>query len=248
MRRALVGICVLLLSGVAIGWAAGPVRAAKDAEPSTKFKAKIHGKHEEVDLDLSKPDHRRIVIEHVEQGALDRLERETQTNLLDLRWDLGLWTLVVFILLFLVLKKAAWGPILEGLQQREQDIRSAVEEAKLARAETARERAEFQRKLDEAFQKIPQMMDEARRDAQHMAEEMRAKATAEIQADRQRLRREIEMAHDQALQQLLTQMAQLATLISAKTIQRSLTEEDHRRLVDEALAELREASRNGRRG
>lgn len=159
------------------------------------------------------------------------------------RIDLAIWTLVVFLVLFFLLKKTAWGPILEGLHKREDAIRSAVEEAKLARAETERIRAQFQKEMDEAFARIPQMMDEARRDAQVMAEEMRTKAAAEIQADRQRLRREIEMARDQALQDIWTQTANLATQISAKVIRRNISEDDHRRLVDETLAELRGSAR-----
>src|SRR5947209_4815132 len=57
--------------------------------------------------------------------------------------DLGIWTLVVFLLLLFILTKYAWGPMLEALRQREETIRGAVEEAKLARAETDRVRAEF---------------------------------------------------------------------------------------------------------
>jgi F-type H+-transporting ATPase subunit b len=60
--------------------------------------------------------------------------------------------------------------------------------------------------------------------------------------ERERLRRDISTARDQALQEIWNQTAQLATLISAKAIRRELTDEDHRRLVDEALAELRQAS------
>jgi F-type H+-transporting ATPase subunit b len=163
------------------------------------------------------------------------------------RVDLGIWTLLVFLILFFLLKKYAWGPILEGLHKREDAIRSAVEEAKLARAETERERAKFQREMEEAFAKIPAMMDEARRDAQTMADEMRARAQADIQADRDRLRREIELAKDQALQQIWSQAATLATLISARTLKRDVSEEDHRRLIDEALKEMR-GVRNGVRG
>jgi F-type H+-transporting ATPase subunit b len=159
------------------------------------------------------------------------------------RIDLLIWTLVVFLGLFFILKKAAWGPILEGLHKREDSIRSAVEEAKLARAETERVRAQFQKEMDEAFAKIPAMMDEARRDAAHMAEEMRVKAAADIQADRQRLRREIEVAKDQALQEIWNQTARLATDISAKAIRRNISEDDHRRLVDETLSELRNSGR-----
>ena len=157
------------------------------------------------------------------------------------RFDLGIWTIVVFVLLLLVLRKAAWQPMIEGLHKREESIRGSVEEARRTRDEMEQLRAHFKSELDAAYAKIPQLMDDARRDAQRMAEELRAKAMADIQAERTRLRLELDRAHDQALQDLSTHAAQLATLISAKAIGRSLTEDDHRRLIDEALAEIRHA-------
>ncbi len=160
----------------------------------------------------------------------------------DLRLDLGLWSIVVFLGLFFLLKRFAWGPILQGLQQREATIRDAVEEAKTARAETERARADFERKLAEAHAEIPKLLEEARRDAQRLSDEMRARAQADIQTERQRLRREIDLARDQALQEIWGQSAQLATLISAKAIRREVSPDDHRRLVDEALVELRQAA------
>ena len=83
-------------------------------------------------------------------------------------------------------------------------------------------------------------MDDARREAEAFKEEMRTQTTKDIQAERQRLRREIDTAKDQALQEIWSQAAQLATLISAKAIGRNLTEDDHRRLIDESLQELRQ--------
>lgn len=157
--------------------------------------------------------------------------------------DLGIWTLVVFLLLVFILRRFAWGPMLEGLKKREDTIRAAVEEAKHARAETVRVTAEFKAKMDEAYAEIPKMMDEARRDAQVLAEEMRGRAHTEIQADRQRLRREIETARDQALKELQEFAANLATQISSKVLRRALTVDDHRRLVDEALTDLRHAGK-----
>jgi F-type H+-transporting ATPase subunit b len=163
---------------------------------------------------------------------------DAKEDILAPRYDLGIWTIVVFVVLLLVLKKYAWGPMLDGLHHREDSIRLAVEEAKRAHAETERVTAEFKVKMDQAYAEIPKLLDQARRDAQRVADEMRAKAQADIQADRQRLRREIEVATEQALQQIYTHAAQLATLISAKAIQKSLSEDDHRRLVDQAMQEL----------
>jgi F-type H+-transporting ATPase subunit b len=164
-------------------------------------------------------------------------------NILSPQYDLGIWTIVVFVLLLLVLRKTAWGPMLEGLRKREETIRGSVEEARKTREEMERLRAQFKAEMDQAYAKIPAMMDEARRDAQAMAEEMRTKANADIQTERQRLRREMDVARDQALQELWTQAAQLATLISAKAIGRSLDADDHRRLIDEALEEVRTAGK-----
>jgi F-type H+-transporting ATPase subunit b len=158
------------------------------------------------------------------------------------RVDLTLWTIVVFVVLLLVLQRFAWGPMVEGLKKRESHIRLAVDEAKLAREETERLRAQFKTEMDQAFAKIPQMMEEARRSGEKLAEEMRAKATADIAAERQRSHRELTIAKDQALQELTTHVAQLATLISAKAIGRTLSSEDHTRLIDEALSEIHQAA------
>jgi F-type H+-transporting ATPase subunit b len=155
--------------------------------------------------------------------------------------DLAIWTLVVFLLLLFVLSKVAWKPMLQGLRKREAAIREAIEEAKHAREETHRVRTELQAEIAKAHAEIPALMDEARRKAQEASDKMRDEAAKAIQADRQRLRRDIETARDQALQDLWNQAAQLATRISAKAIRRSLSPEDHRRLVDEALDELKQA-------
>jgi F-type H+-transporting ATPase subunit b len=159
---------------------------------------------------------------------------------------LGIWSIVVFVILLVVLKKYAWGPILEGLQKREHNIESAVQDARQARDEAQRLRDQLQREVDKAHEKVRDILDEGRRHAQQATDEMIAKARTEIQAERDRLRREIEMARDQALQELWKQTADLATMVSAKAIRRQLSAEDHRRLVDEALGELQGAAKAGR--
>jgi F-type H+-transporting ATPase subunit b len=160
--------------------------------------------------------------------------------------DLTIWTIIVFVVLLAVLGRYAWKPMLDGLQRREQNIHAAMEEAQRARDEAQKVQAQFQAQMNEAAERVREMMDVARRDAQQLNDEMVAKAKSEITAERDRLRREIESARDQALSEIWNQTAQLATQISAKAIRRGLSEEDHRRLVDEALGELTAAV--GKRG
>jgi F-type H+-transporting ATPase subunit b len=175
-------------------------------------------------------------------------EEKAGVNIFNVQeWPLGLWTVVVFLILLLILRKYAWGPMLEGLQRREQNIRETIEEAQRTRQEAQRLRGELQAEMDRAAEKVRDLMDQARRDAQHATDEMLARARADIQQERERLRREIDMARDQALQEIWSQAADLATLISAKAIRRQLTPDDHRRLVDDAIAELRQAGKQRER-
>jgi F-type H+-transporting ATPase subunit b len=168
-------------------------------------------------------------------------------NPLEIAADLAIWTTVVFLLLLFILRRFAWSPILEGLRKREETIRAAIEEAQQARLEAEKARAEFQKERAKAEAQIPEIMEQARKDATRMVDEMREKASADINSDRQRLRREVETAKDQALAEIWNQAAQLATLISAKAIRRELSAEDHRRLVDEAMDEMRQQAANQRR-
>ena len=163
---------------------------------------------------------------------------------MEFRADTALWAIVVFGGLLLILRGKAWGPILEGLQKREEAIRSSLEDAKKTRDEMEKMRADFQKELADAHQQIPALMEEARKKAESAANDMRAKAAAEIQTERERLRHEVAIAKDQAIKEIWEQAAQLATLISAKAIGRSLSDDDHRRLLDEAMVEMRQSVRN----
>jgi F-type H+-transporting ATPase subunit b len=158
------------------------------------------------------------------------------------RLDLGLWTLIVFLGLLYILGKFAWKPMLEGLHNREKAVHGALEEAKAAREDAAKLRDQFALEMNKAHEKVRDILDAGRRDAERTAAEIMAKSRADIQAERERLLRELQIAREQALQELWNQTAQLASLVSTKAIRRQLTPEDHRRFVDEALADLRQTA------
>lgn len=155
------------------------------------------------------------------------------------RYDLGIYTLVVFALLLLILGKFAWGPMMAGLDKREASLRKHHEDADAARVEANKALAEVQARLAKTNDEIRGMLDEARRDAQVVKDQLKAEAAADSQAERDRVRREIETARDQALQDIYQQSVMLAALVSTKAIKRELTPADHTRLLDEALDDLK---------
>jgi F-type H+-transporting ATPase subunit b len=161
--------------------------------------------------------------------------------------EITIWTLVVFGLLLFILGKYAWPQIASGLDQREKTIAQALEEARKAQEEARHLRADLQQQREAAARAAALVVEEARRNAQQMVEDIKAQGRAEIQADRARMNRELEMKHDQALADLVQHASQLATLVAAKAISRELTGDDHRRLVDEALAEMGSAAKERQR-
>ncbi len=246
MRQTLAGerMVWLLIAGCMFAPAAARADEVKAGRPPKVIASDAH--HNEFKFDLADPKQKAEFWEKLDSGHLEHWEVEKPLpNPLDIKADLGLWALVIFLALVFILQKYAWGPMLQGLQKREATIRDSVEEAQKARAETLQITAEFKAKMDQAYAEIPKIMEQARRDADAFKEEMRTQTAKDIQAERQRLRREIETARDQALQELWNQAAQLATLISAKAIGRSLTEADHRRLLDESIAELGQSANRG---
>src|SRR5262245_16537709 len=66
-------------------------------------------------------------------GAGEKAEGET--SVFGQALDLGIWTIVVFLVLLWVLSRFAWQPMLEGLRRREESIRGALDEAQRAREE-----------------------------------------------------------------------------------------------------------------
>lgn len=160
--------------------------------------------------------------------------------------DLSIWTIVVFLVLFFVMAKFAWKPMLTGLKEREDSIRGAMDEARAAKEEATKLRAELQTEIAKARAEGQAVRDEARRDAERLRDEIAAKAKADMQVERERLRTDMDTARDQVLAELWAQTAQLSTMVAAKAVRRQITIEDQNRLVDEALADLRGAVHNRR--
>src|SRR5205085_6615381 len=95
-----------------------------------------------------------------------RLKEDIEiTTLFSLATDLGVWSLVVFVLLLFVLSRLAWPKMIQGLQKREDRIRGALEEAQKAKEEAHTIHLALQKQLDQAHDQVRQIIDEGRRDA-----------------------------------------------------------------------------------
>ena len=167
-------------------------------------------------------------------------ESEGDPNIFEGGWGNVILTLSVFLVLLVVLGKWAWGPILAGLQKREEHIRQSIEEAEKARADGEKALAGYKEKLAEAQGEAQGIIDKGRADAVALAEEMKKKAQDEAQHLRAQAARDISSARDQALKEMYDQSVNLAADIAGRIISKELNAEDHRELLQESLNKLQE--------
>lgn len=149
-----------------------------------------------------------------------------------------LWTLLVFLLLLFVLGKYAWGPILAGLQGREQYIRDSLEEARQNRLASEARLAEYETRLAGARDEVEAMISEARRDAQVLRQREEARAKEEAEKMLERARREIGIAKETAVQELYQQATRLSVAAASRILDREIGPQDHERLIAESIAAL----------
>ena len=152
--------------------------------------------------------------------------------------DLAIWTFVVFLVLLAILTKFAWGPIVAGLQKREEGIAANIAAAQCSNDDAKRMLAEYEKKLAGAADQVRQMLDGARRDAEQTKLEIVAEAKAAAQLEQQRGIREVRTAVDQALKELSEKSTNLAVDLAGKIVRAKLNPADHSRLVQEAIAEF----------
>ena len=221
--------------------------AGKSHGPPPVYEVAGHdhdGKHVVKTFNLGVPAEAAAFREMVEHGhAHEVVNKSAPTigKLASLKADLGIWTLVIFAGLMFALYKLAWPMAVEGLQKREDRIAGALAEAEKAKAEAVDLRASLKKEMDAAHLKVKELIDEAKRDAQATTEEMIAKAKSDISVERDRLQREIQTQTDQALQSLWTRAADLATELSSTALRKQLDLSAHRRLIDEALTDIRKS-------
>jgi len=160
---------------------------------------------------------------------------------------LMIWTLVSFGITFFVLRRYIFGPVQNAIDARRERIRQALEEADNARAEARRLLEEHRSLMQQARGDAEQILAEARRVAESQRERMRD----ELEADRQRrieeTTKQIEAETRRALEQIRVEVAELTLEATSKVTGKVLTDDDHRRLIEDAIGELDFSVLEGRR-
>ena len=161
---------------------------------------------------------------------------------------LMLWTLLAFGVTLYVLSKLAFPKISEQLDKRQRAIEESIEHAERTKHEADELLQEYRERLKEAREQAEDIVARARKAADRLEDEAKAdakKTRDEMMAD---TRREIEFETRRAIDEIRREVADLTVLATEKVTRKTLDDDDHKRLIDEALQEFDWSALSGENG
>jgi F-type H+-transporting ATPase subunit b len=159
-------------------------------------------------------------------------------SLISVNFGLMVWTIVCFLVVLFVLKKWAYGPLMDVLEQRRTQITNDLDNAQKAREEADAALTEYRAQLAEARKEAGRIVEDARK----AMEERRQSEMAQLEEDKNRqlarAREEIAAETRQSLAAIKQHVADLTVAATEKVVRQRLDEAEQRRLIDAALADV----------
>ena len=160
-----------------------------------------------------------------------------------LSFDPGLfmWTIVTFLIVLMLLKWKAWGPLMSVLDKRAEDIKNALSAADRAKEDAEKASQDYEKLVQKAHSEAQQIIADSKvagervkndieSAAKEKAEEMIGKAKAQIEAESQK-----------AIQEIKFSVVELSIEAAEKIIEKNLDSEDNRKLVEKTLDSIGQA-------
>jgi F-type H+-transporting ATPase subunit b len=168
----------------------------------------------------------------------DSLVKEHTPGLVELRINLMFWTLVIFGILYFMLRKWAFPAILGAVEKREKALEDALASAKRDRDEAQKLLDEHRRQIEAARGDAQKLIAEGRAVAEKMRNDLVEQTRHEQQGILERARHEIDAEKERALAQLRREAVNLAIAGASKVIEENLDNTKNRELVESFLASL----------
>ena len=171
-------------------------------------------------------------------GSIDTVLASGGNFLVTPEVGLMIWTLIAFGVAMFLLRKLAYPRIQTALEKRARAVAESIDAAERTRKEADQILQEYRERLREAREQADEIVSRARTAADKTQDDARitAKETREeMLAD---ARRDIEQETRRAIGQIRREVADLTVIATEKVARKTLNDDDHKRLIDEALQEF----------
>lgn len=176
-------------------------------------------------------------------GVLAPLLAAGGGGILSVHPGLTFWTIVTFIVVALVLKKVAWGPIVSMLDERERTIRDTIESAKRERAEAEKLLAEQKSAIDAARKEAGELVRRNQAEVEAARQQALAQAKKDADAQLDAARKAIAEEKNKAIAEVRTMAVELALAAAGKLLEANLDDKKQRDLAEDFLKKMPQTPR-----
>ncbi|WP_018923170.1 F0F1 ATP synthase subunit B [Salsuginibacillus kocurii] len=155
-------------------------------------------------------------------------------------WGDTIFAIVTFIILLMLLRKFAWGPIMNMMKEREEHIAQEIETAEKNRKEAENYLEEQRQEVQNARDEARNIVDNAKKTGEKQREEIMTQARDEAERLKESARVEIAREKEQAVAEVRDQVASLSVLIASKVIDKELDEKEQEQMIEDYLKEVGE--------
>ncbi len=156
----------------------------------------------------------------------------------DINPGLTIWTGITFLVLLLVLRRFAWGPIVGMLKERERTIREALEQARHERVQAEKLLAEQKEALAHAQREAAEIARRNQQEVEVLRQDLTARARKEADALLAEARKQITEELSRARAELKGEVVDLAIDAAAQLVKANLDTKTQRTLVEEYISQL----------
>src|ERR1019366_2820518 len=165
-------------------------------------------------------------------------------NLLNPDTGLIIWTIVTFAVLVLLLGKVAWKPLLASLNEREDGIRKAIEDAAGAKLSADQIKAQYEQELAKAQDTAAGLISQARVEGQKVREQMVKDAEAEARRLTEQVKKQLEEEKSKLSRELRAEVAGLSVKVAEKLLRHSVNAKENEALVQGFIKDLEKEAHN----
>jgi len=151
---------------------------------------------------------------------------------------LFVWTILTFLLLVFVLAKFAWKPLLKMLQDREEMVRSSIEDAEKAKSELERLNEESEAIMAKARSEAQSILADGKAAAEKVKDDIIAKSKEQANKIREDAGNQIQVEKDKAISEIKKEVVNLTLSVAEKLIQKNLSDADNKSLIEESLKKM----------
>lgn len=151
---------------------------------------------------------------------------------------------IAFVLMILILARWVYPPVMRAAEGRQRQISEQLAAAERARQEAEQRLADAEGQLNEARQRGAEIVEGAGRSAEQLRTELRGRAQEEAKRIVDNATREIDAERQKAVDAVRGQVADLVVAATEKVVGETLDDRLHRSLIDRAIAQVGEDSRN----